>query len=188
MLRTLLARFRAKRVSSPPPERPTYLQKAPVLEKAPVLQKASVEQIWSSWRYEKPAPTSASAAERVNQLKRIGEYEKALQVALAEVKLEEQGGRITSEHATVPWYYWEAATIYRKLKRYHEEVALIRRFARNYDIHFRVFSKRYRSKSALTMLGPQNFLNALARQEPRRPLVLKTTIVNRRTPFGRRQG
>jgi len=27
------------------------------------------------------------------------------------------------------------------------EVALIRRFARNYDIHFRAFSKRYRSRS-----------------------------------------
>jgi hypothetical protein len=26
-------------------------------------------------------------------------------------------------------------------------VALIRRFARNYDIHFRAFSKRYRSRS-----------------------------------------
>jgi hypothetical protein len=83
----------------------------------------------------------------VNQLKRIGEYETALQVALAEVRLEEQGGRRTGEHAMVPWYYWEAATIYRKLKRYEEEVALIRRFARNYDINFRVFSKRYRSKA-----------------------------------------
>jgi hypothetical protein len=38
----------------------------------------------------------------VIQLKRIGEYEKALQVALVEVRLEEQGGRITGEHATVP--------------------------------------------------------------------------------------
>jgi hypothetical protein len=90
MLRTLLARFRAKRVSSPPPETPTYPQKAPVLQTAPVLPKASVEQIWSSWRCEKPAPTSANAAERVNQLKRIGEYETALQVALAEVKLEQK--------------------------------------------------------------------------------------------------
>ena len=47
----------------------------------------------------------------------------------------------------VPWYYWEAATIYRKLKRYDEEVALIRRFARNHDINFRVFSQRYRPTS-----------------------------------------
>ena len=40
-----------------------------------------------------------------------------LQVALAEVRLEEQGVRRTGEPAMVPWYYWEAATIYRKLKR-----------------------------------------------------------------------
>jgi len=73
-----------------PPETPTFLQKP-----AP-LQKASVEQIWNSWRYEKQAPEkqapkSADAAERVNQLKRIDEHETALQVALAEVRLEEQG-------------------------------------------------------------------------------------------------
>jgi acyl-CoA reductase-like NAD-dependent aldehyde dehydrogenase len=155
MLRTLLGRFRAKRVSSPPPETPTYLQKAPV------LPKASVEQIWSSWRYEKPAPTSVNAAERVNQLKRISEYEQALRLALAEVKLEEQGGRIAGEHATVPWYYWEAATIYRMLKRYDEEAALIRRFARNYDIHFRVFSKRYRSRFGAHEAWAAKFLERL---------------------------
>src|SRR5713101_65454 len=178
MLRTLLARFRAKRVSSPPPETPAYMQKAPVLQKAPILQKASVEQIWSSWRYEKPAPISANAAERVNQLKRIGEYETALQVALAEVKLEEQGGRITGEHATVPWYYWEAATIYWKLKRYDEEAALIRRFARNYDVHFKAFSKRYRSRPGAHEAWAA-FWNALIRQKLRRPLVVKTTPIER---------
>jgi len=84
----LIGRFRAKRVSSAPPETPTFLQKP-----AP-LQKASVEQIWNSWRYEKQAPEkqapkSADAADQVNELKRIGEYETALQVALAEVRLEE---------------------------------------------------------------------------------------------------
>jgi hypothetical protein len=155
MLKTLLGRFRAKGVSSPPPETPTYLQKGPV------LPKASVEQIWSSWRYEKPAPTSPKAAERVNQLKRIGEHEQALRLALAEVKLEEQGGRITGEHATVPWYYWEAATIYRKLKRYDEEAALIRRFARNYDIHFRAFSKRSRSRFGAHEAWAAKFLERL---------------------------
>jgi acyl-CoA reductase-like NAD-dependent aldehyde dehydrogenase len=106
MLRTLIGRFRAKRVSSPPPETPASLQKPAQ------LQKASVEQIWSSWRHEKHAPKSADAAERVNQLKRIDEHETALQVALAEVRLEEQGGRRTGEHAMVPWYYWGAATIF----------------------------------------------------------------------------
>jgi hypothetical protein len=152
MFRTLIGRFRAKRVSSPPAETPAFLQKP-----AP-LQKASVEEIWSSWRHEKQAPKSADAVDRVNQLKRIGEYETALQVALAEVRLEEQGGRRTGEHAMVPWYYWEAATIYRKLKRYEEEVALIRRFARNYDINFRVFSKRYRSKAGAHEAWAAKFL------------------------------
>jgi hypothetical protein len=51
MFRTLIGRFRAKRVSSAPSETPAFLQKP-----AP-LQKASVEQIWNSWRYEKQAPT-----------------------------------------------------------------------------------------------------------------------------------
>jgi hypothetical protein len=93
---TLIGRFRAKRVSSPPPDPPAFLQKPAH------LQKASVEQIWSSWRYEKQAPKSIDPAERVNQLKRVGDYETALQVALAEVRLEEQGGRRTGEQAMVP--------------------------------------------------------------------------------------
>jgi hypothetical protein len=112
----------------------------------------------SSWRHEKQAPKSADADERLNQLKRIGEYETALQVALAEVRLEEQGGRRTGEHAMVPWYYWEAVTIYRTLKRYDEEVALIRRFARNHDINFRIFSKRYRSTSGVHEARAAKFL------------------------------
>jgi hypothetical protein len=152
MFRTLIGRFRAKRVSSPSPETPAFLQKPAN------LPKASVEQIWSSWRHEKQAPKPADAAERVNQLKPIDEYETALQVALAEVRLEEQGGRRTGEHAMVPWYYWEAATIYRKLKRYDEEVALIRRFARNHDINFRVFSKRYRPTSGAHEAWAAKFL------------------------------
>jgi len=69
--------------------------------------------------------------------------------------------RITGEHTTVPWYYWEAATIYRKLKRYDEEAALIRRFARNYDIHFRAFSKRYRSRSGAHEAWAAKFLERL---------------------------
>jgi len=60
IFRTLIGRFRAKRVSSPPPDPPTFLQKPAH------LQKASVEQISSSWRYEKQAPKSMDPAERVN--------------------------------------------------------------------------------------------------------------------------
>jgi hypothetical protein len=151
MFRTFIDRFRTSRRVAPA-----------VAEPAQPLPTASVEAIWSSWRYEEPAvrtttetqprpqveprPKSTNLAERVNQLKRLGEYEKALEVALAEVARDEQEGPpATGSRAMVPWYYWEAATIYRRLKRYDDEIALIRRFARNHGIHFRAFSKRYRS-------------------------------------------
>jgi hypothetical protein len=55
------------------------------------------------------------------------------------------------------------------------EVAL----PRNYDIHFRAFSNRYRSGSGAHEPGPQNFWNALIRQKLRRQLVLKTTTIEK---------
>jgi hypothetical protein len=107
-------------------------------------------------------PSSANAAERVNQLKRLGEYDKALQIALSEIEREEQDGvRKVGGYPMVPWYYWEAAAIYRKLKRYDEEVALVRRFARNYDVHFRAFSKQYRSRSGGGEVWAARFLERL---------------------------
>ena len=84
MFRTWIARFRTKRVSSSRPETPTY------------LQTTSIEQIWNSWRYEKSAPKSVDAAEQVKQLKRSGQYEKALRVALAEIRREEDQGTPTT--------------------------------------------------------------------------------------------
>jgi len=52
-------------------------------------------------------------------------------ITLTEVERDEQeGARKPDGHPIVPWYYWEAAGMYRKLKRYHE----VRRFARNYDV------------------------------------------------------
>ena len=64
MFRTLIGRFRAKRVSSAPSETPTFLQTSTFLQKPAPLQKASVEQIWSSWRYEKQLPTAGVKASR----------------------------------------------------------------------------------------------------------------------------
>ena len=168
MFKALFGRFRAKRILAPPPPAETTTP----------LQRASVEAIWSSWRYQTPAPQpanatqprsakvtqprSANAAERVNQLKRLGEYDKALQTALSEIERdEEEMVRRVGGHSMVPWYYWEAAAIYRKLKRYDEEVALVRRFARNYDIHFRAFSKRYRSTSGANEVWAARFLERL---------------------------
>jgi lipase chaperone LimK len=60
----------------------------------------------------------------------------------------------------VPWY-WEAAEIYRKLKRHGDEIALIRRFANNHNIHFRAFSKRYRSTRATTYDWATTFLERI---------------------------
>jgi hypothetical protein len=143
---------------------------------------SAVEEIWSSWRYEKAAPPSdgnktaaepqhrprtlqqdsISSAELVHQLKRQGEYQQALEVALSEIKREEkEGGRRVADRQSVPWYYWEAATIYRRLKRYSDEIALIRRFANNHDIHFRAFSKRYRSSRAATHAWATKFLERI---------------------------
>ena len=168
MFKALYSRFRARRVLSPP--------SPPVTTTPP--PRAHVEEIWSSWRYQAPAPQpanateptstkvtpprSANAAERVNQLKRLGEYDKALQIALSEIEREEQDGvRKVGGYPMVPWYYWEAAAIYRKLKRYDEEVALVRRFARNYDVHFRAFSKQYRSRSGGGEVWAARFLERL---------------------------
>jgi hypothetical protein len=67
---------------------------------------------------ERPRPNPANVAERVNQ--RRGEYGEALQITLSEVEREEHDGA-AGGHPVVPWYYWEAAAIYRKLKRYDEE-------------------------------------------------------------------
>ena len=83
-------------------------------------------------------------------------------ITLTEVERDEQeGARKPDGHPIVPWYYWEAAGMYRKLKRYHEEVALVRRFARNYDIHFRTLSKRYRSTSDAKETWAVRFLERL---------------------------
>jgi hypothetical protein len=144
---------------------------------------SAVEEIWSSWRYEKGAPPSdgnkktaeplprpralqqnpvATPAELVHQLKRQGEYRQALEVALSEIEREEKdGGHRVADRQSVPWYYWEAATLYRGLKRYNDEIALIRRFANNHDIHFRAFSKRYRSSRAATHTWATNFLERI---------------------------
>ena len=197
ILKSLLHRLRVKR--TPPAAVPTIH-----------AQRATVEEIWRTWRFEKPSSDSptrkpsydfpiskpsttppirkpspnpatrknfrfepktssnrvqnrpASIAERVTQLQRLGEYEKALGLALREVAREEEQPRTMSgERQTVPWYYWEAAIILRRLKRFDDEIALIRRFARNHDIHFRSFSRRHRSMRSARDAWAANFLGRL---------------------------
>jgi hypothetical protein len=142
-----------------------------------------VEEIWSSWCHEKVVTTSSNApskaaieppesrtslparaasAERVSGLKRRGEYERALEIALSEIEREEAEWRsCATERPSVPWFYWEAASIYRQLKRHSDEIALIRRFAKNHDIHFRAFSKRYRSTRGATHAWATKFLERI---------------------------
>jgi hypothetical protein len=112
MFKALFGRYRAKRVL-PPPSPPVTTTPSP---------RAHVEEIWSSWRYQAPAPQptnlnqfepakvtrprSANAAERVNQLKRLGDYDKALQITLSEIEREEQDGvHKIGGYPMVPWYY-----------------------------------------------------------------------------------
>src|SRR5262249_61761161 len=90
-----------------------------------------------------------------------GKYEEALRVALAEIRGEEETGPSVGARPMVPWYYWEAASIYRRLKRYDDEVALVRRFARNHGINFRAFSKRYRSTAGAQDAWAAKFLERL---------------------------
>ena len=61
----------------------------------------------------------ATSAELVHQLKWQGRYEQALQIALSEIEREEEQESSLRgfDRQSVPWYYWEAAAIYRKLKR-----------------------------------------------------------------------
>jgi len=188
MLKSLLHRLRVRR--TPPAAVPAIH-----------AQKATVEEIWKTWRFEKPgsgtptrkpsfdspirkpgpSPTirknfrfepktssnrvqnrPATVAERVAQLQRLGEYEKALGLALLEIAREEEQQRsMSGERQAVPWYYWEAAIILRRLKRFDDEMALIRRFARNHDIHFRSFSRRHRSMPSARDAWAANFLGRL---------------------------
>ncbi len=186
MLKSLLHRLRMTR--TPPPDvRAIQMQTASVDEiwsawrfekfgsdpaagmpgyDYPIRKSAPNLAIKKNLRSEHKAPSSrvrtrpATVAERVAQLKRIGEYEEALELALVEIAREEQQSTM-DERQTVPWCYWEAAIILRKLKRFDDEVALVKRFARNYGIHFRSFSQRHRSMRSAHDAWAANFLDRL---------------------------
>ena len=177
MFRRFFDRFRAKSVSST------------LSETAPSLATASVEEIWRSWRHAKPdhqnsayqepvyqkpvgqkareeSPSSENLAKRIRQLKRLGAYENVLQIALLELERQERQGRPNfNEQAEVPWYYLEAASIYRRLERYDEEIALIRRFARNCDLSSRAVSTRRRSTPSAHEAWAAQFLDRLKAAE-----------------------
>ena len=64
----------------------------------------------------------------VNQLKQERRFEEALTLLLGEMTLWERDSA-TGLGGVAPWYYEQAAIIYRKLGRYDDEIAVLERFA-----------------------------------------------------------
>ena len=69
--------------------------------------------------------------ERVKQLKRKGQHNKAIKllqklVTATEAESKDSGG----SSGVAPWYYEQLALIYRKEKRYGDEVAILERYDR----------------------------------------------------------
>ncbi|MGY8684093.1 exonuclease domain-containing protein [Bradyrhizobium sp. UFLA05-153] len=67
--------------------------------------------------------------ERIKSLKRSGDYSNALALLLSEIDSQEQ---MSAEQncGVAPWYYEQAAIIYRKLDDRDTEIAILQRFAR----------------------------------------------------------
>lgn len=65
--------------------------------------------------------------ERVKTLKRTGEYATALNLLLAEIDSQEQVS-VEKDWGVAPWYYEQAAIIYRKLDDPNAEISILERF------------------------------------------------------------
>jgi len=66
--------------------------------------------------------------ERVKMLKRSGGYSTALGLLLAEIDSQE-GASVEQQCGVAPWYYEQAAILYRKLDDPRAEIAILERFA-----------------------------------------------------------
>lgn len=78
--------------------------------------------------YELEASRITAVVENVQRLKREGKLEEALQVLLSQLDLWERDAA-AGLGGVAPWYYEQAAIVYRKLKRFDEEIAVLERFA-----------------------------------------------------------
>lgn len=67
--------------------------------------------------------------ENIKTLKRSKDYPSALKLLLAEIESQEEASG-QQKRGVAPWYYEQAAIIYRKLDNFDEELAILRRFAR----------------------------------------------------------
>jgi len=66
--------------------------------------------------------------DQIKQLKRDGRLEEAINLLERIVAAGEEHSRKTG-FGVAPWYYWEAAVVYRKMKRFDGELAVLERFA-----------------------------------------------------------
>jgi DNA polymerase III subunit epsilon len=85
-----------------------------------------------SAKMDRPYELEGSRIERVvanvNQFKREGRLEEAIPILLAEMDLWERDSA-AGLGGVAPWYYEQAAIIYRKLRRHDDEIAVLERFA-----------------------------------------------------------
>jgi hypothetical protein len=66
--------------------------------------------------------------ERIKMLKRSGDYSTALDLLLAEIDVQERVS-VEQKCGVAPWYYEQAAIVYRKLDDPTAEIAILERFA-----------------------------------------------------------
>lgn len=79
--------------------------------------------------YELEADRINNVVERVKALKRSGDYNEALEALSSEIEIQEKD-IAAGLGGVAPWYYEQAAIVYRKLEQFDDEIAVLERFAR----------------------------------------------------------